>query len=198
VSYFSNSFSITVGIESNPFSISVFEAGAGKAKKRRRRYTVVIDNQEFSVSSIAEAEALLTRAKQLASDTAQQVVERSAKRVERGEQALEVYVPVIKTAAPELQSLVSSYRDDIEAIYRQSAIDAEIAELLRARWQRELEDDEDAALILLLDSDDNAKRFIEALQPVLSHHKREPKPRKVSKRELDKDEDDAITILLLH
>jgi hypothetical protein len=198
VSYFSNSFSITVGAQSNPFSITVLDSDAGRPRKRRRRYTVVIDNQEFSVSSIAEAEALLTRAKQLASETAQKVVERSIKRVERGEQALEIELPVIKTAAPELKSLVSTYREDIEAIYRQTALDAEIGELLRARWQRELEDEEDAALILLLDSDDNAKRFIEALQPALSHHKREPKPRKVSKRELDQDDDDAITILLLH
>jgi hypothetical protein len=148
VSYFSNSFSITVGIESNPFSITVF--GGGKPKKPRPRYTVVIDGQEFEVSSIAEAEALLTRAKQLANEAAKQTVERSAKRAKRGKQAVEVQVPVIETAAPELKSLVSTYRDDIEAIYRQMAIDAEIGQLLRLKWQRELDDDDEEALFVLL------------------------------------------------
>jgi hypothetical protein len=152
VSSFSNSFSITVGIPSNPFSITVLSAG-GKPKKPKppkRRYTVVIDGQEFEVSSIAEAEALLTRAKQLANEAASQAVERSAKRAKRGKQAVEVQVPVIETAAPELKSLVSTYRDDIEAIYRQMAIDAEIGQLLRLKWQRELDDDDEEALFVLL------------------------------------------------
>jgi hypothetical protein len=150
VSYFSNSFSITVGIESNPFSISVFGGGKPKKPKPPRRYTVVIDGQEFEVSSVAEAEALLTRAKQLANEAATQAVERSAKRAKRGKQAVEVQIPVIETAAPELKSLVSTYRDDIEAIYRQMAIDAEIGQLLRLKWQRELDDDDEEALFVLL------------------------------------------------
>jgi hypothetical protein len=149
VSYFSNSFSITVGIESNPFSISVVSGGRKKSKPPRR-YTVVIDGQEFEVSSVAEAEALLTRAKQLANEAAGQAVERSAKRAKRGKQAVEVQIPVIETAAPELKSLVSTYRDDIEAIYRQMAIDAEIGQLLRLKWQRELDDDDEEALFVLL------------------------------------------------
>jgi hypothetical protein len=149
VANYSNSFSITVGVESNPFSISVFGGGRPKPKPPRR-YTVVIDGQEFEVSSVAEAEALLTRAKQLANEAASQAVERSAKRAKRGKQAVEVQIPVIETAAPELKSLVSTYRDDIEAIYRQMAIDAEIGQLLRLKWQRELDDDDEEALFVLL------------------------------------------------
>jgi hypothetical protein len=134
---------------SNAFSVEVYEAstGGGKPRKKPRRLFVQIDEQDFEVSSVEEATQLLEKAKKLAVEAAESaVVERTEKRAKRGK-SVKIDLPSITTEAPELKSLVSSYRDDIEAIYRQMAIDAEIRELMRRKMM--LEDDEEAIFVLM-------------------------------------------------
>jgi hypothetical protein len=139
--------------DSNAFTVEVYALSStgGKPKPRKpRRLLVQIDGQDFEVSSVEEARSLLEKAKTLAVEAAEEtVVERTAARVKRGKRP-KVVTPEITTDAQELKSLVSTYRDDIEAIYRQMAIDAEIGQLLRLKWQRELDDDDDEALFVLL------------------------------------------------
>lgn len=124
----------------------VTQPQGGRAKRKRKRYFVEIDDQLFEVDSQAEAESLLQRALALANQVATEATARSAKRIRRGKKAATPATPSIQSS-PELKSLVDSYRDDIEAIYRQIAVDAELRELLRLKMLDE--DDEDAIFVLL-------------------------------------------------
>jgi hypothetical protein len=140
----SNEFSVTVAALA-----VVTEQPAGRPRRyRSRRLVVEIDGQDFEVGSEAEARELLDRAKALAEEVAEEAVEHQVKRVKRKKRAAPVQIPVITTEEPELKSLVSTYRDDIEAIYRQIAIDAEIRELMRRKLRDEDEDDAITALLL--------------------------------------------------
>lgn len=135
--------------DSNGFSVEVVAADSQQTpagRKRRKRYFVEIDGQTFDVESVAEAEVLLKRATELANEVAAQATERSVKRIRRGKKAKTPELPAI-VSSPELESLVDSYRDDIEAVYRQIAVDAELRELLRLKMLEE--DDEDAIFVLL-------------------------------------------------
>jgi hypothetical protein len=128
----SNSFSFTLSIAAAPETPAAAQtaAGSGKKRKSKRRLFVQIDDQDFEVSSLEDAQQLLEKAKRLAVESAEETVE----------------VPTITTQAPELKSLVSTYRDDIEAIYRRMAVDAEIRERMRRRM---MEDDEEAIFVLM-------------------------------------------------
>lgn len=121
-------------------------SGAGKPK-RRKRYLIEIDGQEFLVSSFAEAEALLQKAAALAQQVADQAAARNSKRTRRKKRAVQISKPVIETPNTEIQPLVSQYRADIDKIYESMARDAEIRELLRLKL---IEEDEDDAVIALL------------------------------------------------
>jgi hypothetical protein len=147
----SNSFSFTLSIAAAPETPAAAQTAAGSGKRgKRRRMFVQIDEQDFEVSSLEEAQRILEKAKRLAVESAEETVaERTEKRVKRGK-SVKIDLPTITTKAPELKSLVSTYRDDIEAIYRRMALDAEIGQLLRLKWQRELDDDDEEALFVLL------------------------------------------------
>jgi hypothetical protein len=136
--------------DSNAFSVEVYAVvtEGGRARKpRRHQHLVEIDGQFFEVSGPEEAERLLRQAAELAPEVVEKAVQRNVKRAKRGKQAVEIAPPVIKTEDPELVSLVDRYRDDIEAIYRRIAVDAEIRELMRVKL---LEQDEDEAIFVLL------------------------------------------------
>ena len=120
----------------------------GSARRRRRPHLVEINGEFFEVADEQEAIELLDRASALISQRAEMDALRNIKRAKRGKQAV-IEIPVISTDAPELQSLVSSYREDIEAIYRKMAMEAEIRELMRIKMLRD-EDEEDALAVLLL------------------------------------------------
>jgi hypothetical protein len=117
-------------------------------KKRKKRYQVEIDGHIFEVNSYAEAEALLLRARDLARVAAGESVRKATKRVRRKGKAFEVKPPIVSTPNYELQSLVQEYRSEIEAIYAQLALDAEIRQLL-ARKLAEEADEEESILLLL-------------------------------------------------
>jgi len=120
--------------------------GGGRRRRPRKRYYVEIDGQYFEVDSQAEGEQLLRKAMSLAAEVATSETERAARRIKRGKSVAPPAQPTIN-ASPELLSLVDDYRERINAIYRQIAVDAEIRELMRLRM---LEDDEDDAIAALL------------------------------------------------
>jgi hypothetical protein len=116
-------------------------SGAGSRTKRRRRYVVEIDGQDFEVSGPEEARALLERAKVVA-ETA--IAKAQTTRVAPGRPSFNR--PVIRTPDAELRPLVVEARNEITDLYDQAIRDLEIAALMRKR----IEDEEEEALIQLL------------------------------------------------
>ena len=120
--------------------------GGSAKRKHRKRYFVEIDGQYFEVDSQAEAEDTLRRALSIAEVVAAQATERSAKRIRRGKKALPPALPVIDSS-PEVASVVDEYRERINAVYRQIAVDAELRELMRLKM---MDDDDEEAIFVLL------------------------------------------------
>jgi hypothetical protein len=136
----------TVGIVVS-LGARVSEGGSAKPK-HRRRYFLEIDGQYFEVDSQAEAEERLKQALTLAQEVvAPEAVERSVKRIRRGKKAATPDVPKL-SSSPEVAEVVDQYRERIEAVYRQIAIDAELRELMRLKLLEEDEDDVITALLL--------------------------------------------------
>lgn len=133
---------IVVSLGARPVS----EGGSAK-RQHRRRHLVEIDGQYFEVDGPAEAEALLKRAADLAEQAAEQTAVRNVKRVKRGKRVVEPALPTIATDSPELQSVVDTYREEIQAIYKRIAVDAELRELMRLQM---LDDDDEEAIFVLL------------------------------------------------
>lgn len=136
----------TPAVPAQPESAGAASQG-GRARRPRKRYLIEVDGQYFEVDSYAEAEAFFQKAMAVAVQEAEGQRERQAKRLKRGKRIVPVSTPTIRSPDPEIQSLVSAYREDIEAIYRQIAVDAELRELIRLRMLEE--DDEDATFLLL-------------------------------------------------
>jgi hypothetical protein len=126
------------------------ETPAGRAR-RVRRYILEIDGQEFVVHSAAEAQALLERARALASEAAQALAERSAgrailrARVVGKAPQIELRPPTV-TGPPELSAEVLAARAAIEQIYRDAAMLAEIRLLMAYMAER----DEEEVLLLAM------------------------------------------------
>lgn len=134
----SNAFGDT---PSNAFDVEVAkkDSGAGRPKRPRRRLLVEIDGQDFEVSSPEEAQVLLARAKQVAT----QAIEKARKapvRVDRGIQR-----PRISTPDPELIPVVKQARQEIRSLYDEFSMELEIAALMRKR-----DEEEEEAIIRLL------------------------------------------------
>lgn len=115
------------------------------AGRRRKRYFVEIDGQEFQVANPTEALALLDRAKALAQRVAPQTAEQVVAKAIRKAKEPRVRPPEIK-ASPEIAEVVAKPRQDIERIYRDAALAAEIRLLMELRAEQ---DDEEALLLLM-------------------------------------------------
>ncbi len=121
----------------------------GGRPSKRRRYTVVVDGEEFAVDSPAEAEAVLKEARQVAEQKAQEVLQRAAKAEKRpirkvlADARKALPVPKITTDAP--ISGLNEILSEIESLYRSTLQTVEIGALLRRQ-----EDEEDDEAILLL------------------------------------------------
>lgn len=131
-------------------SIAVPSAGPTPAgsSNRRRRYLVSIDGQDFPVESPGHARALLERAKELARseapERAEQVIAKRLRVPAPQGKPIRVPVPQIYTPDPELVAVVARMRTEINRVYREAALAAEIA--LRIKL---LEEDDDDVLLLL-------------------------------------------------
>ena len=134
--------------DSNTATVTVTAAdqGAGKSKRRKKRYVVEIDGQDFPVSSPEEAQTLLQAAK----EALQEQIAEPVKKAKKGK--LPVNKPRIRVTGmpgPELTEIVQAIagiRDEIGEMYRDAARTAEIAYLIGVKKKR---DDEEALLLLL-------------------------------------------------
>lgn len=121
-------------------------AGKSKPDRKRKRYFVEIDGQDFPVSSPEEARTLLQAAK----EALQEQIAEPVKRAKKGK--LPVNKPRIRVTGipgPELTEIVQAIagiRDEIGEMYRDAARTAEIAYLIGVKKKR---DDEEALLLLL-------------------------------------------------
>ena len=115
------------------------QKGAGRSRRRHRRYFVEIDGQEFDVNSPEEAKQLLDKAKSLA----EQVVTsaRNSITVKPG-----LKVPQIRTPNKELVPVVQAARAEIRDLYAEFQRDLEIRMLLA----RADEEEEEAIIRLLM------------------------------------------------
>ena len=114
------------------------QKGAGRSK-RRRRYFVEIDGQEFDVDDIEEARQLLDKAKALASQVVTEA--RNSITVKPG-----LKVPQIRTPNKELVPAIQEARKEIRDLYAELQRDLEIRFLIA----RADEDEEEAVIRLLM------------------------------------------------
>ena len=119
-----------------------------KGRQKRKRYIVEIDNQFIEVASVADAQAVLEQAREVAEDAATQLTE-PVKDIPR------ISVKLIsgkETKSKVLGRDVKKTQQAVEWIYRKAQQridrDREISQLLQARIRDEEEDEE--ALIALL------------------------------------------------
>lgn len=120
----------------------------GHAKARKRYYSVTIDDEEFIVATKEEAQALLAEAVKAAEERAKKKAEPIAvlmgreKRKAVAEARSELKPPSITADLPGLQ--VSDAVAQITAAYQ-----AAINEALRVAREREIDEDDEAVLLLL-------------------------------------------------
>ena len=146
-SFAASGSTVTITVSLGPEPVREQAEGGSAKRKHYKRYFVEIDGQYFEVNSQAEAEQKLRHALALAQTViAPEATDRSAKRIRRGKRAATPALPTIN-ASPELAQVVDEYRERINAVYRQIAVDAELRELMRLKM---LDDDEDDAITTLL------------------------------------------------
>jgi hypothetical protein len=121
---------------------------AGK-KKPKKRYTIVIDGNEFEVDSYEQAVSLLEQAHDAAQPHAEQTARRAEKRIRRKGKnvAITLETPTLSTPDLALQELVATYREKLRRIYEQAAQSSELRELLRRKFAEEDEDDTEVLLL---------------------------------------------------
>jgi hypothetical protein len=129
---------------SNAFTVQVYADGAGKPKKRRR-YFVEIDGQSFPVDSVAEAQALLEQARQIAPQHAEQEAEVAVQQAQVTGEPIRIVIPKI-SASKALQPVVREHKAALTRIYSEASKRANLELARRAA----LEDDEDEAITVLL------------------------------------------------
>jgi hypothetical protein len=119
---------------------------------RKRRYFLEIDGQHFAVANAAEAEQLLQQARALAERQVEKLADTAVKKLKR-----KTTVPVVEIPAPavavssDLRAELAPIIADIERLYRQAAVTAEIRLriALNDRRQRALDDDDEDVLLLI-------------------------------------------------
>lgn len=140
----------TLSITTYPATVQGLAAaaqkGAGSKKRRSTKYFAEINGEPVVFNTFQEARAYFQAELAKARESASSQTDRQSKRIRRGKKVL-VEAPVITKPSEAIQSLVSDYREDMESIYRQIAIDAELRELMRRKMMEE--DEEDALFVLL-------------------------------------------------
>lgn len=122
-------------------------AGRSTRSRRKQRYFVEVDGQEFVVDSEQQARALLERARALAEREAEKASDEAVTKLERKAKIPEVRIsaPEIKVS-PELRDDFAPILADIKRLYEQAALNAE----LRLRMERMAQQEEEDELLLLL------------------------------------------------
>jgi hypothetical protein len=116
-------------------------------RRKRRRYYVEIDGQQFEVESAAEAQALLERARALAERAAEEAATKLLQKRKPETRVRKVtLLPPRVSASPELQLDLGPLKRDLTRIFENAAAMAELQLLLRKAAE---EDDEEAVLWLM-------------------------------------------------
>jgi hypothetical protein len=122
--------------------------GPTPAGKHRKRYFVEVDGQIFEVGDVQHAQALLDRAREVALRHAQELAAKAVPiRRKVGRKAIPLPTPRISSPDPELKEIVREARQKINAVYKQAAVDTELAYLMARQLEQE---DEEEALLLLM------------------------------------------------
>jgi hypothetical protein len=120
----------------------------GPTPAGRKRYFVEIDDQTFEVRDAQHAIALLERAREVAARHAQELAAKAVQTTRKvGKKPIPLPTPRIASPNPELRQAVQRARKAINQVYRETALDAELALLLARRLADE---DEEEALLLLM------------------------------------------------
>ena len=137
-----------------PVVVEPRNTGAGSSKRQRKRNKVLVsvDGEEFSVSSVAEAEEILAQVRQQAEEQAELVTERAIAATNRPQRKIladarkALVVPSINVPV-DLQPQADALRAEIESIYNAAIQAVEIGALMRKQAER---DEEDDLLLLML------------------------------------------------
>jgi hypothetical protein len=128
--------------------VTAASTGAGRATRKRQRYYVEVDGQNFPVDSRAEAEAILRKARELARKDAEAQSESTVRKLARKPSVPVVGIPPpVVTASPELE--LAPLIAEIEALYRQAAENAELRLRMALAIRAQEQEDEDELLLLL-------------------------------------------------
>jgi hypothetical protein len=118
------------------------------AGRKKRRYVVEIDGQQFQVDSPSHAVALLERAKELARVHAEELAAKAVPTSRKvGKRPVAIPTPRITSPDPELRHVVREARKSFNDLYRETAIEVELAYLMARKLADE---DEEEALLLLM------------------------------------------------
>ena len=127
--------------------------GIPRRLRRRQRYVVEIDGEEFVVDTPDQALELLNKAKQEAKELAEKAVKRAAAATKRPTRKViadarrALSTPEIK-APPELMDVAASVMESIQATYKEALQAVEIAAWMAKRDADIERDDEDILLLL--------------------------------------------------
>ena len=116
--------------------------------RKRKRYYVEIDGQNFPVANAQEASELLKQARAIAERQAEEKGQRTQKVLRRKKivPQVEITPPAIKVS-PEIRAEVVPIIDDIKRLYVKAAELAEL-KLLLAKAKQDDDDEEDLWLLL--------------------------------------------------
>jgi hypothetical protein len=136
-----------------PVIVPSTQPGAGKSRKRRRKYQLEVDGEVYEVSSAQEAQEVLQDIRQKAEETAKIAVERAvngknrtvSKVVKDAKKALD---PPKIEASPAISDAAKVIEGQIKEIYESALRSAEIAAYLNMQRRMEDEDDEDILLLI--------------------------------------------------
>jgi hypothetical protein len=131
---------------SNAFNVEIYVVSGGAGRPRRRRkYFVEIDGQSFPVDSVAEAQALLEQARQIAPQHAEQEAEAAVQQAQVTGEPIRIVIPKI-SASKALQPVVREHKAELARIYSEANKRANLELAMRAA----LEEEEDEAITVLL------------------------------------------------
>jgi hypothetical protein len=155
-----------VAFDSNAFDVDAFDElaflfdGATPAPspttqtpagRPRKRYYVEIDGQQFFVRDAEEARSLLEQARALAEKQAEAQGEKAVRKLSAKRKVPKVKIdPPVVSASPEIKQDLSPLIADINRLYRQAAVNAEIRLHMEMLARKQAEDEEEEDLLLLL------------------------------------------------
>jgi hypothetical protein len=127
-----------------PEPVTTQHAGSNR---KRKRYYVEVDGQPFEVQNATEARQILDRAKELATQVAEEQAQKKQAKASRSPKPRPIRLQAPKvSASPELKIDLAPLRQELTQIYDSAAALAE----MRLLMQRAMDDDEEESILLLM------------------------------------------------